>query len=416
MDIFNETPEAAAFPQEIFDIIIDSLHDDPKALRACSLVCQSWLPSSSFHMFPRTICLPPRKMRRKNWTAKTSLKTFITPRVVRYAQELILTGFADDKVLSCSLVEVFEALDQIPNLRSLTVDLENVQITCPSSNPLPHASFSHVEMSHIDTLVISGACNPDFPLMLALIQRFHHISLLTLSNSILSVPSNHFQMRRKSRVDAIQFYQCFGRQVFALVVDCVDTERLLSIVVGGERDGNNSSLAAFVARTPNVEHLTYALFTGTSSARLGRVPPRLQSVAIRQNWDVSFGYTNDSYWSQIIYALASCPATVTSVTIRLDIVDILVRLHFTHVDVIFSHTIAPMNWIALGAKLSRFPSLNVLRVVLRDQTTVRPAKEWSYGTFKLMVSNHMADMLPSHLQRISSVEAEWDVVDRGVTG
>jgi hypothetical protein len=38
-------------PQELSDIIIDHLHDDRPALGRCGLVCQSWLPSSRFHLF-----------------------------------------------------------------------------------------------------------------------------------------------------------------------------------------------------------------------------------------------------------------------------------------------------------------------------------------------------------------------------
>ena len=36
---------------ELYDYIIDFLHDDHSALRACSLVCQSWLPASRSHLF-----------------------------------------------------------------------------------------------------------------------------------------------------------------------------------------------------------------------------------------------------------------------------------------------------------------------------------------------------------------------------
>ena len=40
-------------PQELADDIIDHLHDDKQSLRSCSLVCRSWLPSSSVHLFRR---------------------------------------------------------------------------------------------------------------------------------------------------------------------------------------------------------------------------------------------------------------------------------------------------------------------------------------------------------------------------
>ena len=38
-------------PQELIETIVACLHNDPKALAACSLVAHSWLPSCRFHQF-----------------------------------------------------------------------------------------------------------------------------------------------------------------------------------------------------------------------------------------------------------------------------------------------------------------------------------------------------------------------------
>ena len=38
-------------PQEITDYILDFLHDNPKALRACARVCRAWQPTSYYHIF-----------------------------------------------------------------------------------------------------------------------------------------------------------------------------------------------------------------------------------------------------------------------------------------------------------------------------------------------------------------------------
>ena len=40
-----------ALPQELIDNIIDHLHDDPLTLKSCSLVCKSWMPSATYHLF-----------------------------------------------------------------------------------------------------------------------------------------------------------------------------------------------------------------------------------------------------------------------------------------------------------------------------------------------------------------------------
>lgn len=39
------------FSQEIFDGIIDHLHNDKNSLRACALTCRFWLPSARQHLF-----------------------------------------------------------------------------------------------------------------------------------------------------------------------------------------------------------------------------------------------------------------------------------------------------------------------------------------------------------------------------
>ncbi|EKM54060.1 uncharacterized protein PHACADRAFT_60584, partial [Phanerochaete carnosa HHB-10118-sp] len=46
------------FPPELFDSVIDHLHDDKAALHKCSLVCKDWVPSSTFHLFS-TFSWPP---------------------------------------------------------------------------------------------------------------------------------------------------------------------------------------------------------------------------------------------------------------------------------------------------------------------------------------------------------------------
>ncbi|KAJ3520615.1 hypothetical protein NM688_g9137 [Phlebia brevispora] len=38
-------------PQELSDMIVDFLHDDRDTLKACSLVCRAWVPSSHLHLF-----------------------------------------------------------------------------------------------------------------------------------------------------------------------------------------------------------------------------------------------------------------------------------------------------------------------------------------------------------------------------
>jgi hypothetical protein len=77
----------ALLPPEITDRIIDFLHDDRKALYACSLVCREWVPSSHTHLF-WTINLS-----RNCQTALLRLLEF-TPQVRLYVRELSVDSHA----------------------------------------------------------------------------------------------------------------------------------------------------------------------------------------------------------------------------------------------------------------------------------------------------------------------------------
>lgn len=45
-------------PVEICEMIIDHLRDEKAALRNCSLVCKTWLPSARFHIFQKLELAP----------------------------------------------------------------------------------------------------------------------------------------------------------------------------------------------------------------------------------------------------------------------------------------------------------------------------------------------------------------------
>ncbi|KAF8883927.1 hypothetical protein CPB85DRAFT_391969 [Mucidula mucida] len=55
-------------PQELVDIVINELQNDAAALRACSLVCRSWVPTSQQHLF-RYISLAPSYHKRGTHSA-----------------------------------------------------------------------------------------------------------------------------------------------------------------------------------------------------------------------------------------------------------------------------------------------------------------------------------------------------------
>ncbi|KAI0924174.1 hypothetical protein AcW2_005127 [Taiwanofungus camphoratus] len=51
-------------PPEICDYILDYLWDDPRTLRACSLTCRAWLPTTRLHLFHSMHLSEPEQRRR----------------------------------------------------------------------------------------------------------------------------------------------------------------------------------------------------------------------------------------------------------------------------------------------------------------------------------------------------------------
>lgn len=51
----TSSPIHPGIPPELSDRVIDFLHDDPAALKACSLTCKAWLPSSRFQLWNRVV-------------------------------------------------------------------------------------------------------------------------------------------------------------------------------------------------------------------------------------------------------------------------------------------------------------------------------------------------------------------------
>ncbi|GJF00457.1 hypothetical protein PsYK624_167450 [Phanerochaete sordida] len=60
----DSTAGQRGLPQELVDIVIDHQHSDRDTLKQCSLVCRSWVPSSSLHLL-RRVAWPVRPHRRQ---------------------------------------------------------------------------------------------------------------------------------------------------------------------------------------------------------------------------------------------------------------------------------------------------------------------------------------------------------------
>ena len=59
----KETTMSCPLPPEILDLIVDHLHDEPAALKACCVVSKSWVPRARKHLFAQVEFIPPDVIR-----------------------------------------------------------------------------------------------------------------------------------------------------------------------------------------------------------------------------------------------------------------------------------------------------------------------------------------------------------------
>ena len=95
------------FPPELVDRIIDFLHDEPRALTACSLVARSWTPASRYHRFD-TIKL----ISNKDWT-KFDRLIEISPSMVQYIRHATISVTGGQPASRISAYTSFTSLEDI---------------------------------------------------------------------------------------------------------------------------------------------------------------------------------------------------------------------------------------------------------------------------------------------------------------
>lgn len=123
----------ASFPQELVDMVIDLLRDDPKALASLALTAQSWSPGSRKYLHKTLklrhidcIIYPAREVIR----AKALLKL---PEIMELAQELVLEEYywryagpewdEDPDDLKSNFANILtDITEKCTNVRLLTID------------------------------------------------------------------------------------------------------------------------------------------------------------------------------------------------------------------------------------------------------------------------------------------------------
>ncbi|KIP02590.1 hypothetical protein PHLGIDRAFT_122343 [Phlebiopsis gigantea 11061_1 CR5-6] len=106
---------SASLPAELEDIILDHLHDDRKALAACSLVRRSWLPASRYHYW--------RKLRLEcssNELDRLDRLFTLFPDVVGHVRDVIFSRTKNELFKTYDLTLIYALLVALTKLPALT--------------------------------------------------------------------------------------------------------------------------------------------------------------------------------------------------------------------------------------------------------------------------------------------------------
>ncbi|KAF8202274.1 hypothetical protein BJ912DRAFT_1138517 [Pholiota molesta] len=158
-DSFGFTYFSALIPQppcqreaisELCDYIIDFLHDDEVSLRACSLVCRSWVPASRVHLFDHlklTGC--PCAKPGSGWLPNTSCRRIYgtllsSPHLAGYINKLSVNETRIDQPANYRWVS---AEIMFPSLLQKLASLKELEFNFPipgSSDPKTAWSTMHI--------------------------------------------------------------------------------------------------------------------------------------------------------------------------------------------------------------------------------------------------------------------------------
>ena len=161
-------------PGEDVDVIIDHLHDDVPSLKACALVCHSWLPSSRYHLFYKRTINDRRKAQ------DTPLFLSVNPALAAYIRHLdIKRGHS----YFISFPELEALLRALPSIRVLS--LKDVTLSGPQPAVNTHeedAMPSRALVGPLEDLEIeaSNIVYHDFALLFRLLALFAYITRVQL--------------------------------------------------------------------------------------------------------------------------------------------------------------------------------------------------------------------------------------------
>ncbi|KAI0346439.1 hypothetical protein BDW22DRAFT_1352493 [Trametopsis cervina] len=117
---------ADSLPAEVNDRIIDFLYDDARALAACSLTCQAWLPTARYHRWANTRLRSFRVPRFiELLVGSPSLATYVTG--LEFQSRVGSFGRRTNTLMKCNPVELDMLLNRLPFLHHLSLESWHIE-------------------------------------------------------------------------------------------------------------------------------------------------------------------------------------------------------------------------------------------------------------------------------------------------
>ena len=123
--VLAEATMSLSLPPEILDLIVDHLHDEPTALRACCLVSKSWIPRTRIHLFDRV------EFRLTGSYLESWMEAFPDPSnsPAHYVRILHLTHFKIVTVAISDALPWVHSFNNIVDLRVVTVGQHDYHVS-----------------------------------------------------------------------------------------------------------------------------------------------------------------------------------------------------------------------------------------------------------------------------------------------
>jgi hypothetical protein len=161
------------FAPELYDRILDNLHDSPSALSACSTVWRSWLPTCRYHLFSEVVL---------SQKFATFLRSPANQKVIPFIRKVIINGGWGDPSGKGEEEDMFLLLGGLENLACLRMDKvvtwethdlwRSVTLTA-SGTPLSH---------RLSSLILRSVHFPSFSALALFINTFFNLRELSMEN------------------------------------------------------------------------------------------------------------------------------------------------------------------------------------------------------------------------------------------